>query len=141
MTYYKVTLEESLIGIGTENNLRRYQKKHNTLLICGIEDAEYIEIDGALYHDAWLETIKTDTVAYTDAEITAIEAETYEALAESIELGEEILSEIEDETEDTEDTDTTAEDAVEAITKVGYLERLEALEEAVLELAEEVANG
>lgn len=141
MTYFRVDQDDIFIGIGTTLDLRKYQEKHRILLTSDEDDAEYIQIDETLYHDNWLNPIQTDRFEYQDADITAIETDVYEALAESIELGEEILSEIEDESEDTDGSDDTAEDAVEAITKVGYLERLEALEEAVLELAEVVANG
>ena len=141
MTYFRVDQDDTFIGIGTTHDLRKYQEKHKILLTSTEDDAEYIQIDEMLYHDNWLNPIQTDRFEYQNADVTAIETDVYEALAESIELGEEILAEIEDETGDADSADDTAEDAVEAISKVGYLERLEALEEAVLELAEVVANG
>lgn len=141
MTYFRVDQDDVFIGIGTTLDLRKYQEKHKILLTSTEDDAEYIQINEILYHDNWLNPIQTDRFEYQNADVTAIETDVYEALAESIELGEEILAEIEDETGDADRVGDTAEDAVEAITKVGYLERLEALEEAVLELAEVVANG
>lgn len=129
---YKVIKDGTFIGVGTAGDLRRYQEKHGLLLICGIDKAEYIIIDDAMYHDSWFCPVKTDKYEYIDAEVTKIDEDEYNSLAEAIELGEEILSETESDSDESEGTingEDGVQDAIDAVVNAKYSERLAALED------------
>ena len=90
MTYYKVIKDNEFIGIGTSYELRKYQLKHNILLIADDDTAQYIDINGILYRDSWFKVVTTDTIQYENADIVVISEEEYQQLFEAIDKGEEI---------------------------------------------------
>lgn len=90
MTYYKVIKDNEFIGIGTSYELRKYQLKHNILLVADDDTAQYIDINGILYRDSWLKVLTTDTIQYENADIVVISEEEYQQLFEAIDKCEEI---------------------------------------------------
>lgn len=103
MTYYKVIKDNEFIGIGTSYELRKYQLKHNILLVADDDTAQYIDINGILYRDSWLKVLTTDTIQYENADIVVISEEEYHQLSETINKGEEIEININDEPSENEE--------------------------------------
>ena len=92
MIYYKVIQNNEFIGIGTSYELRKYQPKHNILLIAHDDAAQYIDVNGTLYRDSWLKPINSNDnfIKYENASISVISAEEYQQLSEAIDKGQEI---------------------------------------------------
>ncbi len=109
MTYYKVLNEDGFIGVGTTENLVKYQKKHNTTIGCPAEEAECIMIGGTLYHDRWMLPFNTTEYEYSNADVQVIEKDEYDALLSAMESGEEIKA-VEEPQETSEPDETEAED-------------------------------
>lgn len=103
MTYYKVIKDNEFIGIGTSYELRKYQLKHNILLVADDDTAQYIDINGILYRDSWLKVLTTDTIQYENADIVVISEEEYQQLFEAIDKGEEIEINTDDEPSENEE--------------------------------------
>ena len=90
MTYYKVIRDNNIIGVGTSYELRKYQKKHNILIVANNDTAEYIQINNKLYRDNWFKSITSYDIQCEVAEISVIEKEEYQQLFETIKKGEKI---------------------------------------------------
>lgn len=90
LTYYKVFDDAGFIGVGTSEDLRKHQKKHNILVFAGGSDAQYIAISDELFHDKWMKTPTSDFHEWYDATVAAIGLEEYEALKKAMETDEEI---------------------------------------------------
>ena len=106
LTYYKVFDDSGFIGVGTSDDLRKHQKKHNILVFAGGSDAQYIAIFDELFHDKWMKEPTSDFFEWYDATVTAIGQDEYEALKGAMETDEEIsIEEME--------TDTTEQDTEE----------------------------
>lgn len=95
MNYYKLINGETFVGIATQLDFLEYQAKHNILLACSEEFAQYVQSDGQLYHASWMKPVTTDKVQYEVVELIAIDKDEYNALLEAIETGEEIVVETE----------------------------------------------
>ena len=91
MNYYKIIKNSDFIGIATSYDFRRYQKKHNILLACDENLAQYIQIGECLYRDNWLCPVTTDKIPYIEAKIISIEKEEYDLLQKSVKAGEEVI--------------------------------------------------
>lgn len=83
MTYYKIICDTKFIGVATQIDLRKYQKKHNLLLSCDEQNAQYIELEGFLYHSSWMAPITEDEIDYETADIIEIDQSEYLVLKES----------------------------------------------------------
>lgn len=88
--YFKIIYNNSIIGIASEDNFRKYQSKHNVILVSSIDDAQYVAINDTLYRDDWLKKITNTEISYVNAIIQRISQEEYEILKESFEIEEEI---------------------------------------------------
>lgn len=93
---------ENFVGVATEHEFRKYQKKHNLLLACKEKDAQYIQLSDGLYRAKWLLPVTTSQFSYKEAEIIAIKKKEYEALLESIDKGDDIIIEPEPPVEEPE---------------------------------------
>lgn len=98
MTYFKVICDSTFIGVGTTNDLRKVQEKHNILVFADESDAQYISIDDVLYRANWFTPVTSDKFEYVTATITTIEEEEYESLKATIDEGGEIVVEDDDDT-------------------------------------------
>lgn len=117
MNYYKLINNTDFIGIATSCDFRRYQKKHNIILGCDENSAQYIQIGDLLYHDNWLCPVTTDNIQYTEAKIISIEKEGYDLLLEATQKGKVFPPPFEWETEEIMDEASEVEpDPVEEIT-------------------------
>ena len=91
MTHYKVIKDGEFIGVGTNYELRRYQKKHGILIVSDENSAQYIQIGDVLYRDNWFKILTSDTISYETAEVGVIDEDEYQQLFKAIEKGEEIF--------------------------------------------------
>lgn len=98
MIYYKVIQNNKFVGIGTTDDLRVYQSKHDILLVADEDIAQYIQIKDILYRDNWFKSITNYNIQYETAEISVITEEEYQQLFEAIDKGEEIQIAIEEDT-------------------------------------------
>lgn len=108
MNYYKIIVDGNFIGVGNSTNMIYYQAKHNIILGCTENDAEYIIYNEKLYRADWMLPINplSTKYDYTDAQVLAIDEEEYNTLYEAIEKGEEIEPPTEqEETEENQSTD------------------------------------
>lgn len=93
MKYYKVVKNKEFIGVGTTLNLRRFQKKHEIILICDETQVQYIQLNDALYRANWMWPKTTDSVKYESADVIRIEKDEYDLLFKAVEGNEEIIIE------------------------------------------------
>lgn len=135
MNYYMVTDGDTVIGVGTTHDLRKYQAKHKVLLTSDEAGAQYIQVNNVLYRDTWFAKVATDTVGYTEATITRTDEDTYNELVTALESGDDVtIDTYEDYTEET--TTTDEETGEETVTQTKLSDRVAALEEQ-LEAAQE----
>lgn len=92
LRYYKVIKNNTFIGVSTSLDLCKYKMRDNLppiMLICDLDEAQYIVCSNNYYHDSWLrpESIKN---LYTSASIIEIEKDEFITLSKSIESGEQI---------------------------------------------------
>ena len=90
MKFYKIINDGAFVGVGTTNDLRRFQWEHKILLICDENKAQYIQHGNMLYYDYWMNPINSEKFKYTLANICEISKEEYDTLNQMIETGEEI---------------------------------------------------
>lgn len=90
MKYYKLIDGGRFIGVGTSFDFRKYQLKHNILLVSDEDSAQYIQIDEKLYRDDWLAPVTTAALEYYIVRIIEIEKEEYDILHDAVETGREI---------------------------------------------------
>ena len=112
MNYYKLINGENFVGIASQLDFREYQKKHNILLACEEETAQYVQSDDELYHANWMKPVITDRFPYTTVEMISIDEEEYNTLREAIEAGKDIVVEPDNPTEE----DPLPADPIEEIT-------------------------
>lgn len=89
--YYKLISGETFVGIATQRDFRMYQAKHNVILACDVDEAQYIQCENVLYRDGWMVPVSTDIVPYTTLDVISITKEEYDAIAEAIDDGEDII--------------------------------------------------
>ena len=93
MKYYKVIKDKEFIGVGTTLNLRRFQKKHEIILICDETQVQYIWLDDVFYRANWMWPETTDSVKYEIADVIRIEKDEYDLLFQAVETNETIAIE------------------------------------------------
>lgn len=116
MNYYKLINGENFVGIATQLDFREHQKKHNILLACDEQSAQYVQSEDLLYHASWMKPITTDKFPYNMADVFSIEENEYIALKEAIDSGKDIIVEPDSPAEDEpEPTDPVEEITIEYI--------------------------
>ena len=93
MKYYKIIKNKEFIGVGTTLNLRRFQNKHQIILICDETQVQYIQLDDVLYRANWMWPETTDTIRYEVADVIRIEKDEYDLLCKAVETNEKIVIE------------------------------------------------
>ena len=81
MNYYKITQNDKFIGVGSSSDLRYYQRKHNSIMACEEDHAEYIQVGDELYRDTWMLLPDNNVVRYSMATVAEISKEEYDALS------------------------------------------------------------
>lgn len=97
MDYFKVLNDNTFIGIGTSYDLRVWQSKNKVMLIADINDAEYIQINDNLYHDDWMRIPQNKNYDFENVKVVTIDYEEYSIIYDSIDRGEEIEIQVDDE--------------------------------------------
>ena len=92
MKYYKVIKNNEFIGVGTTLDLRRFQQKHQIILICDETHAQYIQLCDILYRANWMWP-ETGNVEHEIADVIRIEKDEYDLLLCAVEANEEIIIE------------------------------------------------
>lgn len=90
MTYYKVFDGAEFIGVGTSDDLRKHQKKHNILVFAGGAEAQYISVGDELYHDKWMKEPTADLFEWQNASVVAVDENEYKTLKDAMESEESI---------------------------------------------------
>ena len=125
MNYYKIIAEDSFVGVGTSEDLRRYQAKHRIIVVTTEDYTQYIQHDEKLYKDDWMAPVTSDT-EYIAAKVSVITESEYNAICEAIDGGEEVLV-VEEEPipEPAQDTETAEEPTIEFVrtAKIAALSR------------------
>lgn len=93
MKYYKIIKNKEFIGVGTTLNLRRFQTKHQIILICDETQVQYIQLGDVLYRANWMWPEAADSVKYEIADVIRIEKDEYDLLLKAVETNEEITIE------------------------------------------------
>ena len=93
MKYYKIIKDKEFIGVGTTLNLRRFQNKHQIILICDETQVQYIQLGDIFYRANWMWPEATDSVKYEIADVIRIEKDEYDLLLKAVETNEEIIIE------------------------------------------------
>ena len=77
MTYYKIMVDGTLVGYTDQNDLRRFQEKHNVILTADETNAQFVQLGETLYRDDWLKPF-TGSAEYLEAKITSMGQKEYE---------------------------------------------------------------
>ena len=89
--YYKLIDAQTIIGVASIDDFRRYQKKHHIVIYSDIDKAQLVQYHDKYYRDNWLKPLDADCdVEYQTVSIVRIEQDEYESLAEALETNEEI---------------------------------------------------
>lgn len=91
--YYKIVVNSAFVGVGSTHDLRYYQSKHNCILACYENLAEYVQIGNNLYRDKWMASPKNKVIECIDATITRISKDEYDALSSAKDIEELIAPE------------------------------------------------
>lgn len=82
MRYYKVLSNDSdYIGVASSYDLRKYQKKHNIIIVADEESANFIQINEDLYRDNWMCPCEDAPVVFINAQVIEISVADYDILS------------------------------------------------------------
>lgn len=88
--FYKIIVNNEIVGAVSEKDFMRYQSKHNIILSCDRDSVQYVLFDGVLYRDEWMFQLIDNNYQYIPAEVVYIDELEYNAIIEAFENGEEI---------------------------------------------------
>ena len=88
MRYFKIILNNEIVGVATDSNFSRFFSRHNILITADVETGEYIELNGSLYRDSWMRPLMTDSYTFINANIREIDEVEYNVLKQSLETNE-----------------------------------------------------
>lgn len=140
MVYYKLIREGSIFAVGTSEDLRRHQTKHNVLVRCPEGDANYIQVGDLLYHDKWMQPKPTNFFDCEEVEIKAIHEDEYIVLASALKDADEISAEVETPEEPTNESYDEPEETAVGETTVEYIREVK-LKELSLACNKAIING
>ena len=78
MTYYKIYDDGNFYGVGTTNELRRFQAKHRLVLTSDENSAQFISLGDEFYRDEWMKPVDLDSVK--ECYVKAISEDEYNIL-------------------------------------------------------------
>ena len=86
MSFYKIIRDSTIIGVCTEYDFRRWQAKHNIIVVSDRDRVEAADYNGTLYHDSWM--ADSGHIPYETASVTEITEEEYNMLKAQLDDGE-----------------------------------------------------
>ena len=86
MSFYKIIRDSTIIGVCTEADFRRWQAKHNIIIVSDQDRVEAVDYNGTLYHDSWM--ADSGHILYETATVTEITEEEYNTIKEQLDDGE-----------------------------------------------------
>lgn len=86
MSFYKIIRDSTIIGVCTEYDFRRWQAKHNIIVVSDRDRVEAVDYNGTLYHDSWM--ADSGHIPYETASVTEITEEEYSMLKAQLDDGE-----------------------------------------------------
>lgn len=122
MSYYKLIKDNMFVGVATNYDFRVFQHKHNIILSCALNQAQYVQCEEFLYHDNWMAPVTTDSVNYETAEVIQISKEEYDILYKAAEKGDDIYFEQDSPEEDAPIVDPSEEATVDYVRAVKIAE-------------------
>lgn len=128
MRYYKlIKNNDTFIGVITENDFRKYQKKHNIFLVCDSKSAQFVRFNNILYRDrAWMQPIDENIpCTYEEIDVINIEETDYNTILSAMEKEIEI---IETEAEITVEEEDVIEEYIEEDVTIDYVKDVKILE-------------
>ena len=87
MEFYKLINGQSIVGVATSLDLRKFQSKHNIMLSCGVNEAQYIQCLDVLYHTDWM-LPAPNGIACIVCTVTEIDCDEYDTLKHALDSGE-----------------------------------------------------
>ena len=78
MSFFKVVKDGIIVGVCSEYDFRKWQKKHNIIVVSGSDEVEVIDYRGTYYHDTWMS--EAGHIQYSSAEVKEITEEEYNAI-------------------------------------------------------------
>ena len=85
MSFYKIIRDSTIIGVCTEYDFRRWQAKHNIIVVSDRDRVEAVDYNGTLYHDSWM--ADSGHIPYETASVTEITEEDYNAIKVQLDDG------------------------------------------------------
>lgn len=89
MKYYKLVLENEIVGIADSNSFIKFSPKTRSFLRANEETGEFINWNGAFYRDTWMQPI-VFSIPYISVQALNINEEEYNAFAQAFETNETI---------------------------------------------------
>jgi hypothetical protein len=86
MNFYKIIKDSTIIGVCTAYDFRRWQAKHNIIVVSDRDRVEAVDYNGTLYHDSWM--ADSGHIPYETASVTEITEEEYNMLRVQLDDGE-----------------------------------------------------
>lgn len=86
MSFYKIIRDSTIIGVCTEYDFRRWQAKHNIIVVSDRDRVEAADYNGTLYHDSWM--ADSGHIPSVPASVTEITEEEYNMLKAQLDDGE-----------------------------------------------------
>ena len=85
MSFYKIIRDSTIIGVCTEYDFRRWQAKHNIIVVSDRDRVEAVDYNGTIYHDSWM--ADSGHIPYETASVTEITEEDYNAIKVQLDDG------------------------------------------------------
>ena len=89
MKYYKLVLDNEIVGIADSNSFIKFSPKTRSFLRANEETGEFINWNGAFYRDTWMQPI-VFSIPYISVQALNINEEEYNAFAQAFETNETI---------------------------------------------------
>lgn len=86
MSFYKIIRDSTIIGVCTEYDFRRWQAKHNIIVVSDRDRVEAVDYNGTLYHDSWM--ADSGHIPSVPASVTEITEEEYNTITAQLDDGE-----------------------------------------------------
>ena len=80
VNYYKLINGTTIVGVVTSLEMRRFQQKHQIVLICTEAQAQFVQYKDKYYRAKWMLPIDTSKITYEIIDILEIEKNEYDIL-------------------------------------------------------------